>query len=481
MRRILIVDDSKVMQRLVGGLLEETGADLSFASSGEEALYAFQQNKPDVIVTDIQMGGMSGVELAQRVRRESGGRTRVVLMSAGDLENGRSAVRRGEADVFMPKPLDGDELRRLVAGLLPPPTDTDVRRRNLRRLRVLVADDTEVGRRMLQRLLGADAEMEVVGVVADGQAAVEAAERLKPGLVLLDAVMPGLDGVSATREIMRRSPVPVVLLTPELATPVASAAFEATQAGAVDFLIPPAFGDVDGPEARSFRQKLKDLAQVRVIRRRPTTPLGSSRPSSPIAVPDRGIGALAICGSTGGPATLARLLGRLAPVIPHVPVLVVQHILSGFAASFADWLEHASGVPVRVAREDDEVTAGRALVAPDTHHLLVLSRDRVTISDEAPVGAHRPSGTLLFESAARVFGSDLCAILLTGMGEDGVRGLVTVRERGGFVLVQSPDTCVVPGMPEAAIRAGLADATLTPDAIADRIVSSVLSKRGASE
>jgi len=479
MRRILIVDDSKVMQRLVAALLEEIGADLSFASSGEEALYAFQQGKPDVVVTDVEMGGMNGVELARRVRRESGGRTRVVLMSAGDMDGGRAAVKRGDADAFFPKPLDGEGLRRSVVELLPPPTGTDVMQRQAQRIRVLVADDTEVGRRILTRLLRADPDIEVVGVARDGTEAVTETERLKPNLVLLDAVMPGLDGVAATRQIMQRCPVPVVLVTQEQATWAASTAFAATQAGAVDFVVPPPFGDLNAPEARSFREKLKDLAQVRVIRRRAPTPHSMTKPEADVGIAGP-VGLVAICGSTGGPAVLARLLSEMSPALPHVPVLVVQHIMAGFGQSFVEWLSEASGVSVRLAVHDEPVEPGCVLVAPDARHMLV-SNQRVVITDDPPISSHRPSGTPLFESAARAFGSRLVAVLLTGMGEDGVRGLSAVREHGGTILVQSPDTCVVPGMPESALRTGLVSAALSPDSIARRIVSSVKKQRGVEE
>lgn len=224
MRRILIVDDSKVMQQLVGSLLSDTGAALDFASSASEALYSFQQNSPDLVVSDIEMPGMSGVELAERIRRESLGRTKVVLMSAGDMNGGRSAVKKGHADAFLPKPLDGAELKRLVHAF--------VGKAPRAKLRVLIADDTEVGRRLLERALVADPEIEVVGVASDGEEAVRMTERLKPSLVLLDAFMPKLDGIAATREIMRRAPTPVVLVTADRSAHGAKVLFEATEAGA---------------------------------------------------------------------------------------------------------------------------------------------------------------------------------------------------------------------------------------------------------
>lgn len=475
MRRILIVDDSKVMQQLVGSLLSDTGAALDFASSASEALYSFQQNSPDLVVSDIEMPGMSGVELAERIRRESLGRTKVVLMSAGDLNGGRSAVKKGHADAFLPKPLDAAELKSLVASFVGLGSSKHARAK----VRVLIADDTEVGRRLLERALGADPDIEVVGVASDGEEAVRMTERLRPSLVLLDAFMPKLDGIAATREIMRRAPTPVVLVTADLSAHGAKVAFDASQAGALDFLVPPSWSDVSSAEVVSFREKLKDLAEVPVVRRRtrsvpPSTRVSSSAPQSRARL-------VVVCGSTGGPAALSKLIREAAPAIEHAGMLVVQHIMSGFAATFAEWLESVSGVPVRVAEDGDLITPGRVLLAPDGHHLVVQNRRAVRVTADAPVGAHRPSGSVLFDSAARAFGRELLAVLLTGMGEDGVKGLAVVRERGGAILVQSPDSCVVPGMPEAAIRARLPHAVLGLEDMAREIVRRVAPSDGGKK
>lgn len=465
MRRILIVDDSRVIQQLVGSLLADTGAALDFASSGSEALYSFQQNAPDLVVSDIEMPGMTGVELAERIRKESLGRTKVVLMSAGDMSSGRSAVKQGHADAFLPKPLDGDELKRLVARFVGISSQSGKQSK----LRVLIADDTEVGRRLLERALGADPDIEVVAVASDGEEAVRLAERLRPSLILLDAIMPKLDGIAATREIMRRAPTPVVLVTADLSAHGAKVAFEATEAGALDFLVPPAWADVSSAEVVAFRDRIKELAEVPVVRRRRrSVPPASSRVRS--SAPTTKARLVVVCGSTGGPAALSKLIRESAPALGSAGMLVVQHIMSGFAPTFAEWLESTTGVSVKVAEQGDRIATGRVLLAPDGHHLVVDDRHTVSISDGSAIGSHRPSGTVLFESAARAFGRELCAVLLTGMGEDGVKGLSLVRERGGVVLVQSPDSCVVPGMPEAAIRARLPHAVLGLEELAREIV-----------
>jgi two-component system chemotaxis response regulator CheB len=468
MHRILIVDDSRVMQRLVANVLAETGATLAFASDGVEAMASFRVAPADLVVSDVEMPGMGGVELAHLLRQEPGSPAKVILMSAGNAEAGRAAVLRGDADAFVPKPLDAGELRRIVAELVPRSFRTvEV---EPRRIRVLVGDDTEVGRRLLRRVLEVDPELEVVAVVADGAAAVEAAERLRPQLVLLDAFMPGMDGIAATREIMRRAPAPVVLTTPDLASRAASLAFEATQAGALDFLVPPPFGDPAGAACVAFRDKLKELAEIPVIGRRGGATAGEVARVAAMATPPA---VLAICGSTGGPAVLAQLLRDLAPFAERLSILVVQHMLKGFGGTFGEWLESSSGVRVRIPEGDEPLEPGTVLLAPDDRHLVVRARGVAGVTDGEPVGAHRPSGTHLFESAARSYGRELCAVLLTGMGEDGVRGLAAVRAGGGVVLVQSPASCVVPGMPDAAVRAGLPHAVLSPEGIVKVIASSL--------
>jgi two-component system chemotaxis response regulator CheB len=472
MRRILVVDDTKMMQQLVGSLLAETGAALDFASSASEALFAFQQHAPDLVISDIEMPGMSGVELAERIRRESLGRTKVVLMSAGDISAGRAAVTRGHADAFLPKPLDTAELRRVVEAFLGMSSPRQVSAR----VRVLVADDTLVGRRLLERALGADPDIDVVGVAADGEEAVRLTERLRPSLVLLDAVLPKLDGIGATREIMRRAPTPVVLLTADLSAHGAKIALDATQAGALDFLTPPAWGDPSSPEVVAFREKLKELSEVPVVRRRGRAASPGDAPR-PRLSPRARARAVVICGSTGGPGALSRLLRGSAPAVDAVGILVVQHIMSGFAGTFAEWLTGTTGVSVQVAEDGDTLRPGRVLLAPDGHHLLVESRSSVRVSSAPPVASHRPSGTLLFESAARAYGRELLAVLLTGMGEDGVKGLGLVRERGGAVLVQSPESCVVPGMPEAAIREQLPHEVLGLDELAAEIVARTVDEK----
>lgn len=476
MTRVLVVDDSRVMQRLVASHLADLASELHFAKDGEEGVRRYVELSPDLVVSDIEMPERTGVELAAAIRALAGPVAKILLVSAGDPDAGAASVERGEADAFLPKPLDREALRRTVSELIPPSSRALRRAAAPRKLRVLLADDTEIGRRMLERLLRADPSIEIVGAARDGFEAVEAAERLRPDIVLLDAVMPGKDGITTTKEIMERAPSPVVLLTSDLASPAAPLVFEATRAGAVDVVASPGWGELDAPAAVSFRERIKALAEVPVISRRAKVAASSASPLRRRL--ERRVSLVAVCGSTGGPATLVELLGRLSGVRDRAALLIVQHILAGFTPHFAEWLEGSTGWVVRVAQEGDPIEPGQALLAPDGHHVVVRARGVVGVDATPPVGAHRPSGTPLFESAARAYGRDLLALLLTGMGEDGVEGLRAVRAHGGLSFVQTPGSCVVPGMPEAAIRAGLADETLTPEEMAELITNTLTTEPG---
>jgi two-component system chemotaxis response regulator CheB len=176
--------------------------------------------------------------------------------------------------------------------------------------------------------------------------------------------------------------------------------------------------------------------------------------------------------STGGPAALQRMLAGLPGGLP-APILVVQHITVGFTDGLAAWLGSISPSRVKVAQEGEPLAAGTVYIAPDDRHLGVSDRGAVALSDAPPIGGFRPSGSHLFESVARAFGPSAVAVIMTGMGEDGVAGLRAVRQAGGRVIAQDEDSSVVFGMPRAAIAAGLAHVVLPLDDIARRLASLV--------
>ena len=469
MRRILVADDSGVIRQLVAGYLSVFDAQLVLATSGSEAWESFLQIGPDLVVSDIEMPGLSGVELAQRIRKHAPGRVPIILISGGQSEEGRAAVANGDADIFLQKPVASNVLTDSVARLLGVvPGDTSAQ--SNRTVRVVIADDTEVGRQMLRQMVELDPRFRVVGLARDGAEAVALSVREKPQLVLMDALMPVMDGIEATKRIMKDAPTRVVIVTAESGKRAAAAALDATRAGALDLLIKPSWQELGAAAAAATLERLWELSEVPVIRRWHQT----KTPARPRSIPPSSrVRVLAICASTGGPAVLSQLLAKIAPSLSNVPVLVVQHVLAGFSPVLAEWLTETSGVRVELARNGVTADPGTVLLAPDGHHLLVDETRRVQIVDEAPVGAHRPSGNLLFESAAQAYGASLLAVILTGMGRDGVDGLRVARARGAVVLAQAPETCSVPGMPAAAIDAGLVDLVLTPEQLAEEITERV--------
>jgi two-component system chemotaxis response regulator CheB len=215
-------------------------------------------------------------------------------------------------------------------------------------------------------------------------------------------------------------------------------------------------------EAQQFVRTARAMAGVKVVRHRPPMPPPGSTPATgrpPYTPRTLGVRAVAIAASTGGPAALHAVLSRL-PKDFAAPILVVQHMAKGFTAGFAEWLSSAAAVPVSIASEGEALESGRVYVAPDDRHLGVTASRKVALSLADPVGGFRPSATYLFREVARVYGTGALAVVLTGMGTDGLDGLADVRAGGGYVVAQDEDSSVVFGMPGAAVAAGLANEVL---------------------
>jgi two-component system chemotaxis response regulator CheB len=344
-------------------------------------------------------------------------------------------------------------------------------------IRVLVADDSPTARALLVAILSSDPEIEVVGEAQDGVEAVERTQALRPDVVTMDLRMPRLDGFGATKEIMITAPTPIVIITASMLARDVETSMNALKAGALTVLPKPA-----GPQdpnfeegARQLLTSIKAMSQVKVVRHwRPTAgPAPAQAEARPAAAPAAVRGrVVALATSTGGPAALHRLLALLPGDFP-APLLAVQHITPGFISGLADWLDKASELRVKVAEDGEPLAPGTVYFAPDDRHLEVAPPATVALARTPPVGGFRPSGTALFESAARVYGAATVAVVLTGMGDDGVEGLRAVRRAGGRVLAQDEKSSVVFGMPAAAAAAGLVDQVLRLEEIAPRLVEFV--------
>jgi two-component system chemotaxis response regulator CheB len=344
-------------------------------------------------------------------------------------------------------------------------------------IRVLVAEDSATARELLIQVLSADPEIEVVGEARDGVEAVALTSSLRPDLVTMDIHMPRLDGLTATQEIMIATPTPIVIVTGSHRVRDVEASMDTLRSGALEVLEKPPSPGSPGFDAAARRlvAVVKAMARVKVVRhwRRAAVPAQPTVVPGPTAtIAGARVRVVAIACSTGGPAALQQLVSGLPAKFP-APILVVQHITVGFTEGLATWLGTVSPLRVKLAEHGEPLAAGTLYIAPDDRHLGINDRGGASLSTAPPIGGFRPSASYLFESVARASGAGALAIILTGMGDDGVVGLRAIVERGGGVIAQDEASSVVFGMPRAAIEAGLAHAVMPLDQIARRLASLV--------
>lgn len=345
-------------------------------------------------------------------------------------------------------------------------------------IRVLVVDDSPTARAYLVEVLGSYPGVTVVGEAADGKEAVEATAELQPSVVVMDAVMPVMDGFEATERIMIETPTPVVMTTAALDPDDVALALRSVEVGALAVLPKPTW-DASGPDPRAanvFARKVVALSGVGVIRRyREST---SSRPiPERAALPDSTIHIVGVAASTGGPRALHDLLAKLPDGLA-APVLIVQHIAEGFVDGLVRWLDAATALQVKVAERGEPLTAGQVYLAPDDHHLRVAPLGRVHLDSDPPIGGFRPAATALFESLAGLYGTSAAGVILSGLGDDGLAGLLGLRAAGGTVLAQDEETAAVFGMPGVVVAAGIAHVVGSVDTLAAAIAE--LTTRGTA-
>ncbi len=333
-------------------------------------------------------------------------------------------------------------------------------------IRVLLVDDSEAARAEIGRILASACGAELVGVAADGEQALREAQRLRPDLILLDLQMPRMDGFTFLRLLMARQPTPVLVLS---AHSRRTDVFKALELGALDFVPKP---EGDAP-LESLRGALVEKCQlVRALRVENLAPPDPGRAAGALGAEPAGV--VAIGASTGGPAAIQRLLSSLPGDLP-LAFVVAQHMPERFTGAFAERLARTTALVASEATDGDVVAAGRVLVAPGGRHLEVrrgvdgVLRAAIVLPAALPDVKYCPSADVLFASVARAAGSRTCAIVLTGMGQDGRAGVRAVKGAGGLTLAESEDTAVVYGMPQAAADSGAVDELLALPGLAGRI------------
>lgn len=323
-------------------------------------------------------------------------------------------------------------------------------------IKVLITDDSALTREVIKDIFQMTGDIIVVGEAADGAGAIELTRKLKPDLVLMDLMMPIMDGLTAIEEIMAHSPTPILVLSASLGDRDVNNAFAAIKRGALDVMAKPE-GFTSNTTSPCFTsdiiEKVRMLARIKVIRRRPPIRRQALVASEPKSADIRRI--LAIGASTGGPQAVMKIV-RSLPAGFDASVFIVQHIASGFAYGFAQWLNRESNIPVRLAKDGDDFLSGTALVAPSNYHMIVTG-GKIKLTRDQPVNSCRPSIDLLFKSLALEHGGAVVGVLLSGMGRDGAEGLTQIRKQGGMTIAQDEKSCAVFGMPKAAIAMDAVD------------------------
>lgn len=349
-----------------------------------------------------------------------------------------------------------------------------------KKIRVLLVDDSSFMRKVLHAIVSADPQMEVVGQAKDGNEAITMAQTLKPDVITMDINMPHLDGLQATEQIMTQNPRPIVIVSSETRDGAAST-LVALELGAIDFVSKPSSGiDLDmNSVGAELNRKLKMAAKVRVVRtasRKEAQSANSRRSVSAGAaheqlavVPEGGrLPVVVIAASTGGPAAVMQLAADFPRDLPAAIVLV-QHMPASFTSQYAVQLANTVELQVKEASANEALAAGVLYVCPGSHHLRISPKGRIVLDSGDRISGYRPCADVAMETAAQWAGPLATGVVLTGMGNDGSRGVQAIHSAGGAVFVQDEKTSVIFGMPAEAVKTGCVTQVLPLDEMAEAI------------
>lgn len=335
-------------------------------------------------------------------------------------------------------------------------------------MKIAIVNDSPLAVEALRRSLSYNTDHQILWTATNGAQAVTLCKEQTPDLVLMDLIMPGMDGVEATRQIMANCPCAILVVTASIGAN-SSRVFEAMGHGALDAVDTPELGlGEDRAAAATLLRKIDTIG--RLIGDRPTRPV-ASRARRKVS----GERLVAIGASSGGPTALAKLLSGL-PADLGAAVVIIQHIDEQFAAGMADWLNQYSPWPVRLAKEGDRPVPGAVLLAGTRDHLVFKAADQLGYTPDPVEYVHRPSVDVFFDSVNRRWGGAVYAVLLTGMGRDGAAALKALRDKGHYTVAQDAASSAVYGMPKAAAEMQAAVEVLPLDAIAPRLTELVSGK-----
>ncbi|MBI4651396.1 chemotaxis-specific protein-glutamate methyltransferase CheB [Candidatus Desantisbacteria bacterium] len=325
-------------------------------------------------------------------------------------------------------------------------------------IKVIIVDDLKTVRELIKVVIEKDPEIKVVGMANGGKSAIDIIPQLKPDIVLMDLRMPDMDGFQTVRHLMGICPTRILIVTASY-TPKSDLVFKALEAGALDLINkPPVYKIASDPNiGKILIEKIKILSKAKIttgiessIMRLQNFKFGMKQSGACNRV-------VAIAASTGGPNLPAG-------------VVIVQHMSKGFIQGLADWLQSMSKIKIRVAQEGDMIKPGEVLFTPDTCHMIINNKGQIQYEDSPPVGGVKPSADIVLPSIAKYFGKNAIGVIMTGMGDDGARGIECIKKEGGKTIAQNEETCAVFGMPKVAIERGVIDEIVPLDKIAETII-----------
>lgn len=350
------------------------------------------------------------------------------------------------------------------------------------KIRIVIIDDSAVVHALLEKALRQIDEFEIAGKAFDGKSGVKIVTEKKPDIVIMDINMPQMGGLEAIEEIMDLYPVPIIVFS-AASQEIVNLGYEAIGRGALDI--------VEKPQSLNFEDflkiinnvlfhKIKAFAGLKLVRRKKKIKVFEDVPKrvaqSDIIhqkpqYSDENFPIIGIAASTGGPQTIRQFIDRIAPNSLSAPIVIIQHMAEGFISGFANWLSLSSRIPVTIAKENEFPKKENIYIAPGHIHLAFNKKGFFTYLYKPPLGGIRPSADIFFESLAETYRERAIAIVLTGMGNDGAKGLLAIKKYNGYIIAQDQESSIIFGMPKAAIEMGIVDEIVSIDKLYPFIIS----------